>query len=54
MSIGGTPVDDAVRYQEIIMFMITAACSLSTVMTVIVAVMVCFDGEHRLRLDRIQ
>ncbi len=51
--LGGTPVSDAVRYQEIIMFMITAACCLSSIVCVLIAVMICFDSDHCLRAERI-
>ena len=51
--LGGAPVDDAVRYQQIIMFMITASVTLATCTTVLIAVMVCIDNDDRLRLDKI-
>ncbi|KAI8847003.1 hypothetical protein BC829DRAFT_397307, partial [Chytridium lagenaria] len=52
--LGGSSIEDAVRYQQIVMFMITASCGLATVSTVIICLYICFDGQSRLRLDRIE
>ncbi|KAJ3289008.1 hypothetical protein HK104_007814 [Borealophlyctis nickersoniae] len=49
--LGGAKIDDAVRYQIIIMFMITASCSIATVIAVLSAVWVMIDGKTRLRVD---
>ncbi|KAI9197377.1 uncharacterized protein BJ171DRAFT_520104 [Polychytrium aggregatum] len=52
--LGGTPIADAVRYQQIIMFMIVASCSIATVVTVLVCIYVTFDQKSRLLVDRIK
>ncbi|KAL5040544.1 hypothetical protein BDV3_006641 [Batrachochytrium dendrobatidis] len=49
--LGGSSVENAVYYQEIIMFMITASCCISTVAAVLTAVFVIFDDKARLRID---
>ncbi|KAJ3132639.1 hypothetical protein HK100_005154 [Physocladia obscura] len=51
--LGGANIDDAVRYQQIILFMITAASSLAVTSSCLVCLFVCVDAECRLRLDRI-
>ncbi|KAJ3211380.1 kinesin-like protein Klp5 [Dinochytrium kinnereticum] len=51
--LGGASIDDAVRYQQIVMFMITSCCGLATVSTVVICLYICFDDCARLRLDRI-
>ncbi|KAJ1967862.1 hypothetical protein H4R34_006346, partial [Dimargaris verticillata] len=51
--LGGVPVLDAVKYQQIIMFMITASTALSSLGAVIICLHTVVDGSHRLRLDRI-
>ncbi|KAK9722104.1 hypothetical protein K7432_002914 [Basidiobolus ranarum] len=51
--LGGAPVMDAVKYQQIIMFMIAASTSLGTLGAVLTCIVICLDSNHRLRLDRI-
>ncbi|ORX95816.1 UPF0014-domain-containing protein [Basidiobolus meristosporus CBS 931.73] len=51
--LGGAPVMDAVKYQQIIMFMIAASTSLGTLGAVLTCISICLDSDHRLRLDRI-
>jgi uncharacterized protein (TIGR00245 family) len=51
--LGGIPVQDAVNYQLVVTFMYTATAGLATVFTVLGAVLQLFDGNARLRLDRI-
>ncbi|KAI9364404.1 hypothetical protein DFJ73DRAFT_809141 [Zopfochytrium polystomum] len=51
--LGGASIDDAVRYQLIVMFLITACCSLSVISSVLACFSICFDQNSRLRLDRI-
>lgn len=51
--LGGIPVKDAVNYQLIVTFMYTATSGLATVFTVLGAVVSIFDGNARLRLERI-
>ncbi|KAJ3041936.1 hypothetical protein HDV00_008445 [Rhizophlyctis rosea] len=52
--LGGAPIPDAVRYQQIINFMITASVGIATVITVLLCVFITFDESARLRLDRIK
>ncbi|CAG8486996.1 2231_t:CDS:2 [Diversispora eburnea] len=51
--IGGAPIMDAVKYQQIIMFMISASSALSVLTTICVCIFICIDGSHRLRTERI-
>ncbi|KAI9344048.1 hypothetical protein BDR26DRAFT_858070 [Obelidium mucronatum] len=51
--LGGASIDDAVRYQQIILFMITAASSMSATSAVLSCLYICVDEQSRLRLDRI-
>ncbi|KAJ1553246.1 hypothetical protein HK096_008651, partial [Nowakowskiella sp. JEL0078] len=52
--LGGAPIGEAVRYQQIILFLITASATLSALISVIACFLVCFDQESRLRLERIE
>jgi hypothetical protein len=49
----GTDVQQAVRLQMIIMFMISASNALSCLVATHLALLVCVDSDHRIRLDRI-
>jgi len=49
----GIDVEQAARLQMIIMFMISASNALSCIVATHLALMVCIDSEHRIRLDRI-
>jgi len=51
--IGGAPIMDAVKYQQIIMFMISASTALGVLISVFVCMFSCIDNSHRLRSDRI-
>ena len=51
--LGGASISQAVRYQQIIMFLISAATTLAVTMSVVICLIVCLDGDHRLRPDRI-
>ncbi|TPX68518.1 hypothetical protein SpCBS45565_g03052 [Spizellomyces sp. 'palustris'] len=51
--LGGAKIADAVRYQQIIMFMISASCAIATVMAVLSCAFIIFDDHSRLRMDRI-
>lgn len=51
--LGGTPPDQAARYQIVIMFMIAAAVALGSVIAVLVSLRALFDSDHRLRHERI-
>ncbi|KAI9025399.1 hypothetical protein DFJ74DRAFT_766760 [Hyaloraphidium curvatum] len=51
--LGGAPIDTAVRYQQIILFMISAATALAAVVSTLLCLAICIDGGHRLRLDRV-
>ncbi|RUP39815.1 hypothetical protein BC936DRAFT_138333, partial [Jimgerdemannia flammicorona] len=52
--IGGAPVMDAVKYQQIIMFMISASTGLGVVSSVVVCLLTLIDNKARLRPERIQ
>jgi hypothetical protein len=49
----GTDVEQAVRLQMIIMFMISTSNALSCIVAAHLALMICVDSERRIRLDRI-
>ncbi|KAL2915102.1 hypothetical protein HK105_205426 [Polyrhizophydium stewartii] len=51
--LGGSSVENAARYQQIISFMITASCGLSTVCAVLAAAFIVVDDKARLRADRL-
>ncbi|KAI8341855.1 hypothetical protein BC941DRAFT_414691 [Chlamydoabsidia padenii] len=51
--LGGAPIMNAVRYQQIIMFMISAATALGVLGAVIFCIQVMIDGHDRLRPERI-
>ena len=51
--LGGASVHQAAKLQMIIMFMITAATVLASVIITFTAVMMVVDQQHRVRSDRI-
>lgn len=51
--LGGAPIMNAVRYQQIIMFMISAATALGVLGSVIFCIQVLIDRCDRLRPERI-
>lgn len=51
--LAGATVDNAVRFQEIVMFMICGASCISVISTVLFAIFIVFDFNNRLRMDRI-
>lgn len=51
--LGGASIPQAVRYQQILMFLISANTTLAVTMSVLVCLVVCLDGNHRLRADRV-
>jgi hypothetical protein len=51
--LGGASISQAVRYQQIMMFLISATTLLAVTLSVCICVMVCIDGNHRLRPDRV-
>lgn len=51
--LGGAPIMNAVRYQQIIMFMISAATAMGVLGAVIFCIQVMIDGHDRLRPERI-
>ncbi|RKP37137.1 hypothetical protein BJ085DRAFT_42956 [Dimargaris cristalligena] len=51
--LGGVPVLDAVKYQQIIMFMIAASTAMGSLAAVLICLHTVIDKTHRLRLDRI-
>ena len=51
--LGGASIPQAVKYQQIIMFLISATTTLAVTMSVVICLVVCLDGNHRLRPDRV-
>ncbi|CCL98639.1 uncharacterized protein FIBRA_00641 [Fibroporia radiculosa] len=51
--LGGSSVEQAARLQMVIMFMISSATALASIVTTILALSVVVDSEHRVRSDRI-
>lgn len=51
--LGGTPPEEAARYQILVMFLIASATGLGAGLSVLFALLVLFDDQHRLRLDRL-
>ena len=51
--LGGASIPQAVKYQQIIMFLISATTTLAVTMSVVTCLVVCLDGNHRLRPDRV-
>lgn len=51
--LGGVPPALAARYQLLILFLIASATALGTAGSVLLAIRALFDGQHRLRRDRI-
>ncbi|KAI8388735.1 uncharacterized protein BYT42DRAFT_245001 [Radiomyces spectabilis] len=51
--LGGAPVMNAVRYQQIIMFLISASTALGVLSAVAACIRVMIDRQHRLRPERI-
>ncbi|KAI8890420.1 hypothetical protein K501DRAFT_236681 [Backusella circina FSU 941] len=51
--LGGASVDSAVKYQQIIMFLISASTALGVLSVVVSCVRVMIDSKHRLRPERI-
>ena len=51
--LGGASISQAVKYQQIIMFLISASTTLAVTMSVVICLVVCLDGNHRLRPDRV-
>ncbi|CAG8819406.1 34132_t:CDS:2, partial [Racocetra persica] len=51
--IAGAPIMDAIKYQQIIMFMISASSALGVLMSIFACIITCIDTSHRLRIDRI-
>ncbi len=51
--LGGTPPEQAARYQILIMFLIAAATALGTAVSVLLCARAMFDGEGRLRRERL-
>ncbi len=52
--LGGTDPGLASRYQVLIMFLIAGAVAIGTTLGVLLTLRACFDGQHRLRSERIQ
>jgi len=51
--LGGSSIAQAVKYQQIIMFLISATTLLAVTMSSAICVMVVIDNNHRLRPDRV-
>ncbi|KAI8363822.1 hypothetical protein EDC96DRAFT_511846 [Choanephora cucurbitarum] len=51
--LGGAPVSNAVKYQQIIMFLISASTALGVLSAVVTSIRAMIDNRHRLRPERI-
>ncbi|KAI9472416.1 MAG: hypothetical protein EXX96DRAFT_489590 [Benjaminiella poitrasii] len=51
--LGGAPVSNAVKYQQIIMFLISASTALGVLSAVVTCIRVLIDSRHRLRPEKI-
>ncbi|KAG9286274.1 hypothetical protein G9A89_014260 [Geosiphon pyriformis] len=51
--IAGAPIMDAVKYQQILMFMISGATALGVLAAVLTCIFIVLDRSHKLRADRI-
>jgi len=51
--LGGSSVDQAVKLQMIIMFMISASTALALIVTTVLSLGVVIDADHRVRSDRV-
>ena len=51
--LGGASISQAVKYQQIIMFLISATTILAVTVSVVICLIICLDGNHRLRPDRV-
>lgn len=52
--LAGNPPTEAVKYQVLIMFLITAGTGFGTIAAILLASRRLFDQRHRLRLDRLK
>ncbi|ORX53163.1 UPF0014-domain-containing protein, partial [Hesseltinella vesiculosa] len=52
--VAGAEIQDAVIYQQVLMFMITSSCTLGSILAVAACLWTILDRRHRLQLDRIQ
>ncbi|KAI8060225.1 UPF0014 family [Gongronella butleri] len=52
--LGGANIGDAVRYQQVVLFMISACACLACITLLTICRMVFLDSHHRLRIERIQ
>ncbi|RKP04967.1 UPF0014 family, partial [Thamnocephalis sphaerospora] len=51
--LGGESPMSAIKYQQIIMFMVGASASVGSIGSVLATVYTCIDARHRLRLERV-
>lgn len=51
--LGGSSVEQAARLQMIIMFMISSSTAISSIIATTTTLGIVVDGEHRIRIDRI-
>jgi|SRR5882762_2500990 hypothetical protein len=51
--LGGSSVDQAAKLQMVIMFMISASTALASIVTTVFALAMVVDGDHRVRIDRV-
>jgi ABC-type iron transport system FetAB permease component len=45
--LGGASISQAVKYQQIIMYLISATTTLAVTLSVIICMVVCIDSNHR-------
>lgn len=51
--LGGSSVEQAARLQMVIMFMLSACTALASIVTTALTLAVVVDGDHRIRIDRV-
>ncbi|KZV94708.1 hypothetical protein EXIGLDRAFT_736452 [Exidia glandulosa HHB12029] len=51
--LGGSSVEQAARLQMVIMFMISASTALAAMTSIVIALLIVVDGEHRIRDERV-
>lgn len=51
--LGGASISQAVKYQQILMYLISATTTLAVTISVAICLVVVIDSNHRLRPDRV-
>ncbi|ORZ35448.1 hypothetical protein BCR44DRAFT_156710 [Catenaria anguillulae PL171] len=51
--LAGAPIESAVHFQQIVMYMIVSSTALGTLLSILMTTFVILDSSHQMRLDRI-